>query len=626
MTADLAIPNHPKVNPDSARARRGLRPADYLLIGAGVALTILVLRLFRDMSVPWTPGTGSDTISTDPSNLPYYAARTTLRMFLGLVASIVFTLIVGQWAARSRRAEKVLIPMLDVLQSVPVLALVSITVTAFVALFQGSYLGAEAACVFAVFTAMAWNMTFAYYQSLRNMPRELDEATRMMRLTRWQRLWRLEVPTAMVPMIWNGMMSFGGAWFMLASSEVITVAGNDEALPGMGSFIAAATSEAAVGELLLGAAVMVVTIVLVNVLFWRLLTAWSERFRVEHTESASAPRSLVLDLLRRTTVPARIGWRLRPVADGIDRGMRIFGRSTESAYDRGNPSTAGDVLFFGLLFGAIGWGIWTLAAYFERTVGLAEFGPTALMGLVSLSRVIVLLVFSTLVWVPVGVWIGMNPRICRFAQPIVQVMASFPAQFLYIFVIAALTYTGISLNIGGTVLMALGAQWYVLFNVIAAAGQIPTDLREAMDDLGVRGVQRWKSLILPAIAPGYVVGAITAFGGAWNATLVGEVVDSGGTHLEAFGLGAYITNATADNDFAKVLLGTLVMSIVTVTINRLIWRRLQLTAEKRFALLWVCVWGGAAPPTPPNSNRRSDHDYPRHHRRPCHQELHQPLG
>ncbi|MFC9999920.1 ABC transporter permease [Nocardia sp. NPDC127526] len=585
MTAELAIPNHPGTAPDRTRARGRLRPADYLLIAGGVALTILVLRLFRDMSVPWTPGAGSDTVSTDPRELPYYAARTTLRMFLGLAASIVFTLIVGQWAARSRRAEKVLIPMLDVLQSVPVLALVSITVTAFVAMFPGSYLGAEAACVFAIFTAMAWNMTFAYYQALRNMPRELDEATRMMRLTRWQRLGRLEVPTAMVPMIWNGMMSFGGAWFMLASSEVISVAGNDEALPGMGSFIAAATAEAAVGDLLLGAAVMVATIVLVNVLFWRPLTAWSERFRVEHTESASAPRSLVLDLLRRTTVPARIGRRLRPAADGIDRAMRIFGRSTKSAYDQGNSSPAGDVLFFGVLFAAIAWGIWTLATYFERTVGLAEFGPTALMGLASLSRVIVLLVVSTVVWVPVGVWIGMNPRICRFAQPVVQVLASFPAQFLYIFVIAALTYTGISLNIGGTVLMALGAQWYVLFNVIAAAGQIPTDLREAMDDLGVRGAQRWKSLILPAIAPGYVVGAITAFGGAWNATLVGEVVDSGGTHLEAFGLGAYITNATADNDFAKVLLGTVVMSIVTVTINRLVWRRLQLTAEKRFALL-----------------------------------------
>lgn len=585
MTVDLAIPGGPKASPDATRVRGRLRPADYLLIGAGVVLTVLVLKLFRDMSVPWTPETGSDTISTDPVELPYYAARTTLRMFIGLAASIVFTLIVGQWAARSRRAEKVLIPMLDILQSVPVLALVSITVTAFVALFRGSYLGAEAACIFAIFTAQAWNMTFAYYQALRNMPRELDDTARMMRLTRWQRLCRLEVPTAMVPLIWNGMMSFGGAWFMLASSEVISVSGNDQALPGMGSFIATATANAEVGDLMLGAVVMVATIVLVNVLFWRPLTAWSERFRVEHTESASAPRSLVLDLWRRTTIPTRVGRRLRPVSDGIDRAMRVFGRSTRSAYDQGSGSVAGDLVFFGLLFAGIGWLIWQLATYFERTVGLAEFGPTTLMGLVSLSRVMVLLVFSTIVWVPVGVWIGMNPRICRFAQPIVQVLASFPAQFLYIFVIAALTYTGISLNIGGTVLMALGAQWYVLFNVIAAAGQIPTDLREAMDDLGVRGKQRWKALILPAIAPGYVVGAITAFGGAWNATLVGEVVDSGNTHLEAFGLGAYITNATVDNDFAKVLLGTVVMSVVTVTINRLVWRRLQRTAEKRFALL-----------------------------------------
>ncbi|MFI9503794.1 ABC transporter permease [Nocardia sp. NPDC052566] len=566
------------------RAERRLRPADYLLIGAAVPLIALVLKLFHDMAVPWTPDSGGEAISTDPANLPYYAARTTLRMFLGLAASIAFTFVVGQWAARSRRAEKVLVPMVDVLQSVPVLALVSITVALFVGLFPGSYLGAEAACIFAIFTAQAWNMTFAYYQSLRNMPREFDEAARLMRLTRWQRFWQLEVPTAMVPMIWNGMMSFGGAWFMLASSEVITIAGGEHALPGMGSFIAAATADAQVGRLLLGALVMIATIVAVNVLFWRPLTAWSQRFRVEQCESAVAPRSLVLDLLRRSTVPARAAGLLRPVADRIDRAMRILGRSTRDAY-RERSATLGDVVFFATLFAALGWLIWTLATYFDRTVGFAEFGPATLMGLVSLSRVIVLLIVSTIVWVPVGVWIGMNPRICRFAQPVVQVMASFPAQFLYIFVIAALTFTGITLNVGGVVLMALGAQWYILFNVIAAAEQIPTDLREAASDLGIRGWLRWRTLILPAIVPGYVTGAITAFGGAWNATLVGEVVDSGGTHLEAYGLGAYITTATSDGVFAKVLLGTVVMSVVTVAINRLVWRRLQRHAERRYALL-----------------------------------------
>ncbi|ATL66798.1 ABC transporter permease [Nocardia terpenica] len=583
--ADLAISNAPKPSDvQDRRTRERLHPADYLLIVAAAALIVVALRLFRDMSIPWTPDS-DDTVSTDPAKLPYYAARTALRMFAGLAASMMFTLIVGQWAARSRRAEKVLIPALDILQSVPVLALVSITVTAFIGVFRGSLLGAEAACVFAIFTAQAWNMTFAYYQALRNMPRELDEAARSMRLTRWQRLWQLEVPTAMVPLIWNGMMSFGGAWFMLAASEVITVAGNDHALPGMGSFIAAATADAQVGPLLLGALVMIASIVAINVAFWRPLTAWAERFRIEHTESAVAPRSVVLDLLRRTTIPSRLGRRLRPVADRVDRAMAIFGRSTKPAAWEQHRSTPADAVFFAGLFAALGWLTWTLAEYFARTVGLAEFGPTTLMGLVSLGRVLVLLVVSTIVWVPVGVWIGMNPRICRFAQPVVQVLASFPAQFLYIFVIAALTWTGISLNVGGIALMALGAQWYVLFNVIAAAGQIPTDLREAMDDLGVRGLLRWKSLILPAIVPGYVVGAITAFGGAWNATLVGEVVDSGDTHLQAFGLGAYITNATAADAFAKVLLGTVVMSIVTVTINRVAWRRLQRMAERRYALL-----------------------------------------
>ncbi|MFJ9844368.1 ABC transporter permease [Kitasatospora sp. NPDC101155] len=556
-----------------------------LLVGAAlVALLYGLLRLAPSLNAPFLPEQAPATVSTDPSNLPFYAVRSLLRMFVALVASVLFTFAYATAAARLRRAEKVLLPVLDILQSVPILGFLSITVTAFINLFPGSTLGLECASIFAIFTSMAWNMTFAFYYSLVSQPRELDEAARVMRLTKWQRFWRLDVPSGMIPLVWNGMMSFGGAWFFLAASESISVLNHRYALPGVGSYAATAIGNGDLGQVGIAIGVMVVMVIAVNVLFWRPMTAWSERFRVEETESADRPRSVVLDLLRRSSLPELAARPLRPLGLALDRGTQVFGLAEHPLARPVSRERTGDVFFAGAVAAVVVFGAWKAFDYIHNTVGLAEFGHAFALGAATFARVLVLMVAATVVWVPVGVWIGMDPKVTRFAQPVVQVLASFPANLLFPFATAAFVALGISLNIGSVLLMALGAQWYILFNVIAGASAIPSDLREAMTGFQVRGRLRWRAFILPAVFPYYVTGGITAAGGAWNASIVAEVVDYGSHHLTATGLGAYITDATGTGAFPKILVGVSVMSVYVVALNRLLWRRLYRLSETRYAL------------------------------------------
>jgi NitT/TauT family transport system permease protein len=564
--------------------RPQLRLVD-LIVGAGVlALLYGVYRLGQAVNVPFTPSRAQASVSTDPARLPGYALRSLSRMFVALGLSVGFTLVYATAAARLRRAEKVLIPLLDILQSVPILGFLSITVTAFLALFPHSLLGLECASIFAIFTSQAWNLTFSLYHSLITQPRELDEAARVMRLTKWQRFWKLDVPGSMIGLVWNGMMSFGGGWFFLTASEAITVNKHSYALPGIGSYVATASKQSELGKVLLAIGVMIVMVLAVNFVFWRPLVAWSEKFRNEQTEAAEQPRSIMLDTLRRSQVPHLVGRPLRPVTGWLDRGMRVFGTADRPLVTSPARRRAGDTVFGVAVAGVALWGAWTALAYVQDTIGLGEFPHAFWLGAITFARVVVVVAVSTLIWVPVGVKIGLSPRLARYAQPIVQVLASFPANFLFPFAAAFFIATSISLNVGGIVLMALGAQWYILFNTIAGAMAIPSDLREAMDNFGVRGWQRWRRLILPAIFPFYITGGITAAGGAWNASIVAEVVTYGSTTLFATGLGAYIAEATANGDFAKVLTGIIVMSIYVVGLNRLVWRRLFRLAETRYSL------------------------------------------
>ncbi|MFF7634012.1 ABC transporter permease [Kitasatospora sp. NPDC008050] len=564
--------------------RPALRWVDVLVGAALVALLYGLLELAPGLNAPFLPDQAPATVSTDPANLPYYAVRSLLRMFAALIASVLFTFVYATAAARMRRTEKVLLPVLDILQSVPVLGFLSVTVTAFIALFPGSTLGLECASIFAIFTAMAWNMTFAFHASLTTQPRELDEAARVMRLTKWQRFWRLDVPSGMIPLVWNGMMSFGGAWFFLAASESISVLNHHYALPGMGSYAATAIADGNLRQVGIAIAVMVLMVIGVNVLFWRPMTAWSERFRVEESESADRPRSVVLDLLRRSSVPARLGRPLRPVGVALDHGTRVFGLAEHPLARPASRERTGDVFFAGAVAVVVVYGAWRAFDYVHSTVGLGEFGHALGLGAATFSRVVVLLIAATVVWVPIGVWIGMDPKVTRFAQPVVQVLASFPANFIFPFATVVFLAIGLSLNLGAVLLMALGAQWYILFNVIAGASAIPSDLREAMRGFQVRGWLRWRSFILPAVFPYYVTGGITAAGGAWNASIVAEVVDYGSHHLKATGLGAYIAEATGTGDFPKILVGVTVMSVYVVALNRLLWRPLYRLAETRYAL------------------------------------------
>jgi NitT/TauT family transport system permease protein len=544
----------------------------------------VILKVGRGATVSFAP-THVTTISSDPARLPYYAARSLLRMFAALACSTAFTLVYGYVAARSRRAERILVPALDILQSVPVLGFLSVTVTGFIALFPGSLLGLECASVFAIFTSQVWNMTFSFYYSVRALPGELDEVSRVLRLTRWQRYWKIEVPNGIVGLVWNGMMGFGGGWFFLAASEAISVLNRHYTLPGVGSYVAQAIAQGNLVHVGYAIATMIVTVIVVNVLFWRPLTAWSERYKLEDSSPAKQQTSLVLGLLRRTSWSRVVTRARRWIAEPLGRAMRVLGRDGTAPLTE--PSAAkrrrGDVIFSVAVGVPLAYGLLRMITY----IGQGGYGQLATafgLGAITFTRVVVLVVVCTLVWVPVGAWIGLNPKVARIAQPIVQILASFPANFLFPFATLAFIKIGLSLNIGGILLMSLGAQWYILFNAIAGAMAIPNDLREAAASLRLRGWQLWKRLILPGIFPAYVTGGITASGGAWNASIVAEIVTYGGTTLTASGLGAYIAKATASGNFHHILTGVAVMSVYVVALNRLFWRRLYGLAETRYAL------------------------------------------
>jgi NitT/TauT family transport system permease protein len=555
---------------------------DIAVILGVLGLLALIARVGAGAFVRFAPPDVVPGVDLDPSHLPYYAGRSVLRMFIALGCSLLFTLTYGYVAARSRRAERVLIPLLDILQSVPVLGFLSITVTGFIALFPGSLLGLEAASIFAIFTSQVWNMTFAFYQSLRTLSRELDEATTLYRLSRWQRFIRLEVPGAMIGLVWNAMMSFGGGWFFVAASEAISVLNQQFTLPGIGSYVTMAVKAQDFRALGLAMVTMAAVIVTVDQCFWRPVVAWADKFRLEQSAAVEAPRSWLLDLLRAARLPRLVGNTLAPVGEAVNRQLARLTplRSPSLAHTRWQRW--GDRLYIGVLLVLVAGLLIDGVRFILGGVGVSEVGTTVVLGLATFARVLLVLVVSTLVWVPIGVAIGFHPRLARLLQPVVQFLASFPANFLFPFATLFFIRAGISLNWGGILLMALGAQWYILFNTIAGAMSIPTDLREMAANMGLRGWRLWRAMIIPGIFSAWVTGGITASGGAWNASIVSEVVSWGPTTLTATGLGAYIAQATGAGDWPRIALGVGMMSVFVVGLNRTLWRRLYLLAEVRF--------------------------------------------
>ncbi len=531
----------------------------------------------------------AQAISLDPSMLPGYALRTTLRMLAAMVASLLFTLVYGTLAAKSRRAEKVLVPILDILQSVPVLGYISFTVTFFLALFPGRVVGAECAAIFAIFTSQAWNMTFSFYQSLRTVPRDLLEMSRSFHLTAWQRFWKLEVPFSLPGLIWNMMMSMSGGWFFVVASEAITVGNNTITLPGIGSYLAAAIDQRnlqCVGYVIL---VMALVILAYDQLLFRPLVAWADKFRMENTMSASEPQSWLLDLVRRTRLISRL---LKPVGQVLARLARIPTRlpallaspKAASMHRERKPSKVIDAIWALLVLCLTAYLMFRVIAYVRTGVGLPEVGQVFLLGLLTLTRVMVLIAIASLIWVPLGVMIGLRPALAAKVQPIAQFLAAFPANLLFPAFVVVIVKFNLNADIWLSPLIILGTQWYILFNVIAGATAFPNDFKEAAANFRIRGWQWWKKIILPGIFPYYITGAITASGGAWNASIVSEYVSWGSDRVTAHGLGAYIAQNTAAGDFPKIILGVAVMSLFVTLFNRLLWRPLYAYADTKLRM------------------------------------------
>ncbi|QND97047.1 bicarbonate transport system permease protein CmpB [Burkholderia cenocepacia] len=526
-------------------------------------------------------------ISLDPSNLPEYALRTTLRMLAAMVASLAFTLVYGTLAAKSRRAGMVLIPILDILQSVPVLGFISFTVTFFLALFPSRVLGAELAAIFAIFTSQAWNMTFSFYQSLRTVPRDLDEVSRGFHLTSWQRFWKLEVPFSMPGLIWNMMMSMSGGWFFVVASEAITVGNQTITLPGIGAYLAQAISDKNLGAVGWVIVAMSVVILAYDQFLFRPLVAWADKFRMENTASGDAPQSWLLDMMRRThlihqlLVPA--GWMLSQAARIPLRVPSLTGTRVRSASAR-RSSRIGDIVWGAFVILLTVYVAWRVVSFVATGVTMAEVGHVLVLGLITLLRVLVLIAIASVIWVPLGVLIGLRPKLAEKIQPLAQFLAAFPANLLFPVFVIVIVHFHLNADIWLSPLIVLGTQWYILFNVIAGAMSYPNDYKEATKNFRIRGWQWWRQAILPGIFPYYVTGAITASGGAWNASIVSEFVQWGDTKVVAHGLGAYIAQTTVAGDFPKIILGIAVMSLFVTLFNRLLWRPMYAYAESRLRL------------------------------------------
>jgi NitT/TauT family transport system permease protein len=570
--------------PSLDQRRLPISPADIVVILGALALIIALARVGSGTVVAFVPQKHLvPHVSLDPRYLPYYASRSTLRMFVALLWSVLFTFVYGYAAAHSRRAERVLIPLLDILQSVPVLGFLTITISGFIALFPGSLLGLEFASIFAIFTAQVWNMTFSFFQSLRSIPKELDEAASLYGLSAWERFTKLEIPSGVLGLVWNAMMSFGGSWFFLAASEAISVANQNYTLPGIGSYVATAVVDKNIPALVYATVTIAIVIVIVDQLFWRPVVAWADRFRFEQSAAAVAPSSWVYDIIRAARLPALLARAWAPVGEF---GNRVLSRLTHAPRMlRSAPSDSRGNRIYNVAVIVALVAIVAYIVYFLISAKVAGEVPHVFaLGFLTMLRVFVLVVFSTLVWVPLGVAIGFNPRLARGLQPVVQFLASFPANIIFPFATLFFIAYHIPINWGCILLMALGAQWYVLFNTIAGAQSIPTELREMTADLDVTGWLRWKRFIIPGIFASWVTGAITASGGAWNASIVSEVVTWGSATLTASGLGAYIAAASAAGNTGRLALGIVVMSIYVVLVNRLVWRRLYDYAKVRFSL------------------------------------------
>ncbi|MGH8137367.1 MAG: ABC transporter permease [Steroidobacteraceae bacterium] len=555
---------------------------DVLAFVLVIAFFVYLAEAAHGLTLPLAP-LEATPISLNPWNLVGYAARTGLRMLIAMGASLVFTFTYATLAAKSRRAEMVLVPLLDILQSVPILGF-SIVIVFFLSLTPGRVAGAEMAAIFLIFTSQAWNMAFSFYQSLRSIPDELREVSRSFRLGPWMRFWRLEVPFAMPALIWNMMMSMSGGWFFVVAAEAISVGNTSVTVPGVGSYIAVAIEQRNVGAIGWAIFAMFVVILVYDQLLFRPLIASADWFRLEQEAGLTPSHSWALTMMRRSRILSVFA----KVFAGI---LKAGGRSGPGSVRAVRSSADSDVnrwwmdwLWYAVVAVVSLGAMWKTARFVLTEVAPGEIVHVALLGLLTLLRVVVLIAAASLVWVPIGIFIGLRPNVARIAQPIAQFLAAFPALLFYPLVVSGIVLLRLNPSVWLSPLMVLGTQWYILFNVIVGASALPAELRHVGQNLRVSGWLWWRRIALPAVFPFYLTGAITASGGSWNASVVAEVATWGHAKLTALGLGAYIANATAAADYRRMALGTVVMSLFVVLINRFFWRPLYTRAERKFRL------------------------------------------
>jgi len=562
--------------------RRPTAWADLLILAAGAAVLFGLVQVGKE----WT-GVHRPAIQLDlsPWALPAYTFYSLVRGLVAYVLSLLFTLLYAFWAAKDRRAETVLIPLLDILQSIPVLGFMPGVVLALVALFPRTNVGLELAAVVMIFTGQAWNMTFSLYHSLKSVPADLQEAARLYRFGWWRRFSWVELPFGTTALAWNSMMSMAGGWFFLMINESFVLGGHDFRLPGLGSYMSVAAERGDGRAMVAGVVAMVVMITALDQVLWRPVIVWALRFRIEDTTGGEVPRSWFLGLLRRSRLRRRIeAWRLRRGR----REARRVKKAAPAALPSAAPATpallrTGATVALVALGGTLVYGSLRLALLLLQ-LPLGSWGTLFGAAGLTLARVLLSTVLGTLWTVPVGLAIGLSPRLSRLLQPVVQVVASFPAPMLFPAVIALLHLIGVGLGWGSVLLMLLGTQWYILFNVVAGASSVPSDLRETARSFRLGRWQRLWALYIPATFPYLVTGWVTAAGGAWNATIVAEYVTHRGEIMKTFGLGAVISEAATQADFRTLAAAVLLMSTVVVTFNRLVWRPAYQLAQTRYSL------------------------------------------
>lgn len=550
---------------------------DLLLVAGLGGLLFGLIGLGREWTAVQRPAI---SIDLSPWALPRYTLFSLSRGLLAYLISLGFTLVYGFWAAKDKRAGKILVPLLDVLQSIPVLGFMPGLILALVALFPHSNVGLELAAVIMIFTGQAWNMTFSYYHSLRSVPQDLAEVATVYRFGWRERLRKVELPFATMGLVWNSMMSMAGGWFFLMINESFQLGHRDFRLPGIGSYMSVAVERGDGAAMVYAIIAMTAMIVVLDQLLWRPVVVWAQKFRVEEGGAQEVMSSWFLDWLRGSRLIGALG---RLGRHGTPSEGQAPRRADAQTHQASRAMALLSPVLLAVLVLVLVYGGVRLTTLLKDVHG-RDWLPLLAAGGLTLSRVLVSTAVGTLWALPAGLAIGLSPRLSRALQPVVQVVASFPAPMLFPLVIAVLQWAGVSLGVGSIALMLLGTQWYILFNVIAGAMAIPSDLREAARSYGISGWQRFRTLYVPSVFPYLVTGWVTAAGGAWNASIVAEFLTFKGHTLRTEGLGARISAAAASANFPLLAASIVVMSAIVVAFNRTIWHRCYVLAEQRYSL------------------------------------------